>query len=142
MRGELLFLPAGDLSQGAERFAERVKEAGLHDLQRFLRDVDPQDKRFVFKVFCEELRETRLPWSQPASEGEPDYLLVDCRTGLTEVGDLLLGEATDFNVLVYAHDPQNLKGLEIALNVRPACRGSCRTTPCCCGRWSRSGRRP
>jgi hypothetical protein len=119
MRGELLFLPAGDLSQGAERFAERVKEAGLHDLQRFLRDVDPDDKRFVFKVFCEELRETRLPWTQPASQGEPDYLLVDCRTGLTEVGDLLLGEATDFNVLVYAHDPQNLKGLEIALNVRP-----------------------
>lgn len=119
MTGEILFIPAGDLSHGPASFANRIKAAGLSDLKSYFQNVDPADDRFVFKVFCEELRSAYLPWRQASSVGEPDYLLVDCRTGLTEVGDLLLGEATDFNVVVYAHDPQNLRGLEIALNARP-----------------------
>ncbi|MCP4702013.1 MAG: tetratricopeptide repeat protein [Gammaproteobacteria bacterium] len=119
MQGELFFIPSGNLAEGVEKFVDAIKAAGLHDLKDFLKAIDPEDARLVFKVFCEELRRTPVPWKLAGSSGAPDYLLVDCRTGLTEIGDLLLGEATDFNVIVYGQDPQNLEGLRIALNARP-----------------------
>ncbi|MEO5331475.1 MAG: AAA family ATPase, partial [Magnetococcus sp. YQC-5] len=116
MQGELFCIPAGNLAGGLKKFTDAVKNANLHNLTNFLSYIDPEDKRLVFRVFCEELRQTSIPWLMARSEGPADYLLVDCRTGITELGDLLLGEATDLNVVVYGQDPQNLEGLKIALS--------------------------
>jgi hypothetical protein len=115
MKGDLLFIPAGDLGDGVERFIESVKQSEIHNLKQFLADLD-QDPRMVFKVFCEEIRTASIPWDGEGLAGEPHYLLVDCRTGITEIGDLLLGDATDFNVIVYGQDFQNLEALQIVLN--------------------------
>lgn len=115
MKGDLLFIPAGNLGGGVERFIETVKQTEIHNLKQFLADLD-QDPRMVFKVFCEEVRTASIPWDGEGLAGEPHYLLVDCRTGITEIGDLLLGDATDFNVIVYGQDFQNLEGLQIVLN--------------------------
>ena len=125
MQGELFCIPAGDLSGGMEKFIQQVKSAQLHEVTTFLNYVAPEEgeknKRLVFRVFCEELRQTFIPWRMPLSTGAPDYLLVDCRTGITELGELLLGDATDLNVLVYGQDPQNLEGLRLAIG-REKCR--------------------
>ena len=117
MRGDMLVIPAGNLGGGVEAFIDTVKQAQLHNLKRFLADLDADgDPRLVFKVFCEELRAAPIAWQGEGLEGEPHYLLVDCRTGITEIGDLLLGDATDFNVIVYGQDKQNLEGLQLVLN--------------------------
>ncbi len=46
---------------------------------------------------------------------ELDYLLLDARTGLTEVGDLLLSDATDQVVLLFGLNAQNQIGMEQTL---------------------------
>jgi tetratricopeptide (TPR) repeat protein len=115
MKGDLFFVPAGNLGHGVERFIDAVKQTEIHNLKQFLADMDT-DPRMVFKVFCEEIRTAPIPWEGEGLAGEPHYLLVDCRTGITEIGDLLLGDATDFNVIVYGQDLQNLEGLQIVLN--------------------------
>lgn len=48
--------------------------------------------------------------------GKPlDYLLLDARTGLTEVGDLLLSDATDQVVVLFGLNAQNQLGMEQTL---------------------------
>jgi tetratricopeptide (TPR) repeat protein len=115
MKGDLFFVPAGNLGHGVEHFIDAVKQTEIHNLKQFLADLDT-DPRMVFKVFCEEIRTASIPWEGEGLAGEPHYLLVDSRTGITEIGDLLLGDATDFNVIVYGQDFQNLEGLQIVLN--------------------------
>ncbi|MEZ4294489.1 MAG: hypothetical protein R3B70_05905 [Polyangiaceae bacterium] len=51
----------------------------------------------------------------------PAYLLLDARTGLTEVGDVLLAEGTDKVVLVHGLNPQGITGL--AQTLRSLMRG-------------------
>ncbi len=118
MKGELFCIPAGNLAGGAGGFIRAVKDSKLHDLGRLLKAYGDDD-RLVFKVFCEELSRTEIPWRLADSEGPADYLLIDCRTGVTEIGDLLLGETADLNVIVYGQDAQNMEGLKIALDGRP-----------------------
>ncbi len=118
MKGELFCIPAGNLAGGASGFIRAVKDSQLHDLGRLL-EAYGDDDRLVFKVFCEELAQTEIPWRLADSEGPADYLLIDCRTGVTEIGDLLLGETADLNVIVYGQDAQNMEGLRIALDGRP-----------------------
>jgi hypothetical protein len=102
MRGDLWFIPAGDLNRGVDEFIKAVHLADLHDLSHFVVNDDPDnDPRLVFKLFCYQVQHATIPWHGEGLTGEPDYLLVDCRTGLTEIGDLLLGDATDFTVIVY-----------------------------------------
>ena len=115
MKGDVAFIPAGDLGEGVEKFIESVKQVDLLNLKTFLADLDG-DPRMVFKVFRHQVEQAKIPWRGEDQQGSPDYLLVDCRTGITEVGDLLLGDATDFNVIVYGQDAQNLEGLQIVLN--------------------------
>ncbi|MBT6155401.1 MAG: AAA family ATPase [Planctomycetaceae bacterium] len=117
MKGELFFIPAGNLEKRSLRTFIQAAAHELHDLRSLC--GERPDKRFVFKVFCEDLRTSPIPWRRPTSSGAPDYLLVDCRSGISEISDLLLGDATDFNVMVYAQDEQNFDGLQLVLNAHP-----------------------
>jgi len=118
MRGELLFIPACDVSHGGAAFATAVRAADLAGLASILSTVDEGDRAYLFRRFCDELYMAPLLWAWPESCGQPDYLLVDCRTGVTEIGTLLLSDVADFNVLVYGQDTQNLEGLRFALEKR------------------------
>ena len=118
MKGDLQFIPAGNLSGGIDSFLETVNKLQHLRISEFLLDVD-EDPRLLFKVFRIRVEQTDFEWRGEGQDGAPDYLLLDCRTGITEISDLLLGEATDFNVIVYGQDEQNLKGLSIVLNASP-----------------------
>lgn len=114
--GDLWFIPAGkfDGSGGSTEYEEQLQRLALK-LPDFAEKLSESDKgkADLIEWFAERVR-ARFAEKR---EREPDYLLLDARTGLTEVGELLLSKATDQVVFVFGLNAQNLLGMEHMLRV-------------------------
>ncbi|MEO5369218.1 MAG: tetratricopeptide repeat protein [Magnetococcus sp. DMHC-1] len=131
-RGDIWFIPAGPFqplvpdgeydvilqSVQQVRLAQWTPEA----LQE--RNVPDFELPVVVNIFCDEISKvvhggapSGLKQGKESLEGRtPDYLLLDCRTGMTEIGDMILHAAkVDRVVLVSGLNAQNLAGLEMTI---------------------------
>ncbi|MFA7239668.1 MAG: tetratricopeptide repeat protein [Sulfuricellaceae bacterium] len=82
--------------------------------------TDETPEQNAFRSLAESLRSDLEAWRAPPDGPNPgraiDYLLVDARTGFSELRDLSLGYLADHMVLVSGLNHQNLRGLELTLN--------------------------
>ena len=113
--GDIWFIPAGPFDPADENNR-------YHALLRQLQGQDFSEsaaarKNFpqIIRLFCEQVEKVRNPAME---DRPPDYLLIDARTGMTEIGDMVLsGENNTIQrmVLVTGFNDQNLGGLEVTL---------------------------
>ena len=116
MKGDLLFILAGNLGGGVERFIETVKQTEIHNLKQFLAILD-QPSPDVFKVFCEEGANDFYSLGQRRTRAASRTICsLTAAPRITEIRDLLLRDATDFNVIVYPQHFQNLMQIEGSAN--------------------------
>ena len=95
--GRIHVLPSGDLARGGRAYD--VSDLHLEQLYA--------DKRRA--VVIDDLRE------QIAGEFKPDYLLVDSRTGLTEIAGICTTHLAEFVVILFGLNQQNLEGTALVL---------------------------
>ncbi len=103
--GDIWFLPAGEFlesdEQGARKYREKVQALRPHMdglAKRGHKDLLPWIAERVEARFANEKKQA-------------DYLLLDARTGLTEVGDLLVNRVTNRVVVVFGLNDQNIEGM-------------------------------
>jgi len=101
--GELWLMPAGRV--GTEEYAKQMDL--LHPALAKLR---PNGKPLL-----EWMLERIEAGFRERDERPPDYVFLDARTGLTDIGTILLSPAADRIVLVHSLNSQNLLGLEHTL---------------------------
>ncbi len=100
--GDIWFLPAGAFAgENMDEYQNRV-----------------QGLREGMPGLVKRGRKELLPWVAERIEArfanekkKPDYLLLDARTGLTEVGDLLLSKVTNRVIVVFGLNDQNIDGM-------------------------------
>ena len=97
VRGRIHVLPSGDLARGGRAYD--VSDLHLEQLYA--------DKQRA--VVIDDLRE------QIADEFKPDYLLVDSRTGLTELAGICTTHLAEFVVILFGLNQQNLDGTALVL---------------------------
>lgn len=114
--GDLFFIPAGVFnSQQYENYPTELRRLRLTDLAAWrakLQDVGSTEEQSVLSVFRDRVS---LVQSDLFGTASPDYLLLDSRTGITEIGDVLLGPPVDHSVIVFGLNEQNLIGLDVIL---------------------------
>ncbi|HLM73412.1 MAG TPA: hypothetical protein VK459_11990, partial [Polyangiaceae bacterium] len=102
--GDIWFLSAGAFSpRSSAQYEEKI------------RDLRPELPRLATmgKDLLTWLEERVIARFRREDGREPDFLFLDARTGLTEVGDLLMSRLPNHRVvLVFGLNEQNLKGLE------------------------------
>ncbi len=116
--GDIWFIPAGKFESGDpnHRYHQQLLRVQGRNLAgwrcRFEEQGDVDDPLEVLKYF-----RSRVDLVEHDSLAKsPDYLLIDSRTGMTEIGDLLISaELADRMVLVTGLNEQNLAGLETVL---------------------------
>jgi hypothetical protein len=113
-QGDIWFVPTGrfqpdDENQEYHRQLLRVQGRNLAGWKsRFDQEADVENPVEVLKYF-----RSRIEVIEHEELGKPDYLLVDSRTGMTEIGDLLMStEFVDRMVIVAGLNEQNFAGLE------------------------------
>lgn len=113
--GDLYFVPAGRFGAGeAAEYPGDVRQLPLRDFAGWEAAVTPDgEPRRVLEFFRERIAEVRSP--RLGDDRPPDYLLLDSRTGVTEIGDLLLGQFTDHYVVVTGLNEQNQLGTEMVV---------------------------
>jgi len=126
--GDVWFIPAGrfDPSDAQQEFHQQLLAVQSRNLGGWWADyrsgasggekspvgVAIRFKEQVGLVEHPELRDAR----EPSKRRRPDFLLLDSRTGMTEIGDLVLGAGlADRMVLVTGFNDQNMAGLEAAV---------------------------
>jgi len=97
VEGRIHVLPAGDLRRGGEHYY--VSRLGLRRLY-----IDKQRS-----VVMDDLK------AQIEDEYAPDYVLVDSRTGLTEVGGITTVDLADLVVVLFGLNEQNVAGTALVL---------------------------
>ena len=125
--GDVWFIPAGqfdpsDTQQGFHQQLLAVQSRNLGGWWAEYRSGASEEKspvgvaiRFKEQVGLVEHPKLRDD-HEPSKPRKPDYLLLDSRTGMTEIGDLVLGAGlADRMVLVTGLNDQNLAGLEAAV---------------------------
>ena len=106
--GELWLVPAGAFDPAEEQAAYLN---AVRRLQPQIQDLAKAGKDDLVEWFGD-----RVAAGFKEQTGKSlDYLLLDARTGLTEVGDLLLSDATDQVVVVFGLNKQNQLGMEQTL---------------------------
>lgn len=98
-----------DRDEGKERFAlRRLAEAMRDDLEKWTWQADVEVDA--------EVKDGEEPRKEIRKETRKiDYVLIDCRTGYSELIDLSLGFLADHMVLVSGLNAQNLSGLQYTL---------------------------
>ncbi|HZF50002.1 MAG TPA: hypothetical protein VE093_15185 [Polyangiaceae bacterium] len=106
--GELWLVPAGafDPTEEQAAYLETVRR-----LQPQIQDLAKAGREDLVAWFGERVAKG----FREKTGKDLDYLLLDARTGLTEVGDLLLSDATDQVVVLFGLNKQNLLGMEQTL---------------------------
>jgi MinD-like ATPase involved in chromosome partitioning or flagellar assembly len=98
--GRLWVMPAGRVDEG---YAERLSHINWADL------YEHQDGYVLFE-------DLKAQWWQCF---EPDYVLIDSRTGMTDVGGICTRQLPDAVVLLFIPNEQNLRGLvQIVAEIR------------------------
>ncbi len=92
LSGELCMMPAGDRSRG---YNQRLLSIDWQDL------YDRRDGYLLFENL-------KAQWKKYLN---PDYVLVDSRTGYTDVGEICTRQLPDAVVFMYFPNAQNLSGL-------------------------------
>ncbi len=118
-RGDVWFVPAGrfDPADPDRDFHDQLLRVQSRNLAGWIRQFEPGgevgDPRGVLKYF----RDRIAGLEHPTMDGrKPDYLLIDSRTGMTEIGDLLLSaDFVDRMVVVCGFNDQNISGLEAVI---------------------------
>ena len=120
--GDIWAIPAGRFSptQGMDGYHQQLQRVQGRNLAQWLLRFRTQaegesipDPHKLLDYFRERVASIRHPETGQA----PDWLLIDSRTGITEIGDLLLH--TDFidrMVLVSGFNEQNLAGIEAVIS--------------------------
>lgn len=126
--GDVWFIPAGqfdpsDTQQGFHQQLLAVQSRNLGGWFADYRRSEASEKKSPVGVairFKEQVGLVEHPKlrdnHEPSKPRRPDYLLLDSRTGMTEIGDLVLGAGlADRMVLVTGLNDQNMAGLEAAV---------------------------
>ncbi|TNE44713.1 MAG: tetratricopeptide repeat protein [Deltaproteobacteria bacterium] len=123
-QGDIHFIPAGRFQPNESSSTNEGKKAdeSYHEQLRniplnllYTLKQEQRKDRSLLKNFVDSIaRNVRSEVLGP--DKAPDFLFIDCRTGLTELGDLTLDVISDHIVLVSGLNRQNLVGLESALD--------------------------
>ena len=92
LTGELCMMPAGDRSRG---YNQRLLSIDWHNL------YERRDGYLLFENL-------KAQWKKYLN---PDYVLIDSRTGYTDVGEICTRQLPDAVVFMYFPNQQNLSGL-------------------------------
>ena len=92
LTGELCMMPAGDRSRG---YNQRLLSIDWHNL------YERRDGYLLFENL-------KAQWKKYLN---PDYVLIDSRTGYTDVGEICTRQLPDAVVFMYFPNEQNLSGL-------------------------------
>ena len=92
LKGELCMMPAGDRSRG---YNQRLLSIDWQDL------YERRDGYLLFENL-------KAQWKKYLN---PDYVLIDSRTGYTDVGEICTRQLPDAVVFMYFPNEQNLSGL-------------------------------
>lgn len=112
--GDLFFIPAGLFAPDDLRYSEALNRIRLHDLESWKAQIPGEEKeRSILEFFRDRVKEARS--DRLGKDRQPDLLLLDSRTGFTEIGDLLLGRLVDHYVVLFGLNAQNLVGMELIL---------------------------
>ncbi|MBF0309853.1 MAG: tetratricopeptide repeat protein [Magnetococcales bacterium] len=128
-RGDIWFIPAGPFDPACPAgkyygLLEHVQKQGLALwTPEKLQELNLSDLTLphVASYFCSRVEQLEHPGGEGENGGllkgrKPDFLLLDARTGMTEIGDMILhSPKVDHIVLVSGLNEQNLAGLEITL---------------------------
>ncbi|MBF0566990.1 MAG: hypothetical protein HQK89_17330 [Nitrospirae bacterium] len=116
-KGDIWFIPAGRFNPTGlnKEYHDQLLNVMGHDLSDWIMEPDKSssEPQLLVEFFCERVIEVKHP---DMDNRPPDFLLIDSRTGLTEIGNLLLkAESVNRMVLVSGFNDQNLTGLEAVI---------------------------
>jgi len=111
--GDILFVPAGQFGSSNQNvYPDSLRKLHLPDLVTWRARLPGSDvEQSVLRFFCERISAVRSEYF--GKEYPPDFLLLDSRTGITEIGDLLLGYGVDHYVVLFGLNEQNQAGMEM-----------------------------
>ncbi len=110
-QGDLLFLPCAHMgSQEAdENYRDQLRQLPLNTLN----DLRASGRNLLL---IQEIREQLSDLkSDRLIDRKLDFLFLDARTGFTEIGDMIIGDASDHVVALLSLNEQNRRGLEFLL---------------------------
>jgi tetratricopeptide (TPR) repeat protein len=122
--GDILFVPAGLFgTDNQNAYPKSLRKLYLPDLMTWRAHLPGSDnEQSVLRFFRDRISTAR---SEAFGKGyPPDFLLLDSRTGITEIGDLLLGNGVDHYIILFGLNEQNQTGMELVVrgaqdHVRP-----------------------
>lgn len=111
--GDIFFIPAGQFGSGTQGdYPDSLRKLHLPDLVTWRARLPGSDvEQSVLRFFCERIGAARS--EAFGKDYPPDFLLLDSRTGITEIGDLLLGNGVDHYVVLFGLNEQNQAGMEM-----------------------------
>ena len=99
--GSLVIVPAGSISEdNASNYIEKISRLDFN-LKAFSSDKSP-----IITLF--KLIEKRF---------KPDFLFIDCRTGINDIGGLAITKLSDLVVMVFYGNLQNMLGLRMTIPI-------------------------
>ena len=111
--GDILFVPAGLFgSENQNTYPESLRKLHLPDLVTWrARLLGSESEQSVLRFFCNRIGTARS--EAFGKDYPPDFILLDSRTGITEIGDVLLGNGVDHYIVLFGLNEQNQAGMEM-----------------------------
>jgi hypothetical protein len=100
-------------SKGGELYVLPASNLNLENTQEYLEKMGRID--FGTPTYFQEMNPIRNMLTQITERFSPDFIFLDARTGINDVGGLMLSRFSDLSVLLFYGNEQNMAGMKIIL---------------------------